>query len=143
MRCPRRFVSGSLRVRSTRRGDRTDEAAITEEQIIGFVREASEPSYYAWKAKFGGMKVSDAQQLKALELENGKLKRLPANSTLEVDSMREGAVPKVVAVAARREAVRQLQGLGMSERKALRLVGMSANTLRHLATMATRVRASA
>ena len=48
----------------------------TEEQIIGFLREAdaglpvkelcrkhgfSEPSYYAWKAKFGGMKVSDAQ----------------------------------------------------------------------------------
>jgi putative transposase len=54
----------------------------TEEQIIGFLREAdaglpvkelcrkhgfSEPSYYAWKAKFGGMRVSDAQRLKALE----------------------------------------------------------------------------
>ena len=53
----------------------------TEEQIIGLLREAdaglplkelcrkhgfSEPSYYAWKAKFGGMKVSDAQRLKAL-----------------------------------------------------------------------------
>ena len=52
----------------------------TEEQIIGFLREAdaglpvkelcrkhgfSEPSSYAWKAKFGGMKVSDAQRLKA------------------------------------------------------------------------------
>ena len=70
----------------------------TEEQIIGFLREAdaglpvkelcrkhgfSEPSYYAWKAKFGGMKVSDAQRLKALELENGKLKRLLANSMLD------------------------------------------------------------
>ncbi len=76
----------------------------TEEQIIGFLREAdaglpvkelcrkhgfSEPSCYAWKAKFGGMKVSDAQRLKALELENGKLKRLLANSMLEVDAMRE------------------------------------------------------
>ena len=76
----------------------------TEEQIIGFLREAdaglavkelcskhglSEPSYYAWKAKFGGMKVSDAQRLKALELENGKLKRLLANSMLELDAMRE------------------------------------------------------
>ena len=49
----------------------------------------SEPSYYAWKAKFGGMKVSDAQRLKALESENGKLKRLLANSMLEVDAMRE------------------------------------------------------
>lgn len=54
----------------------------TEEQIIGFMREAdaglpvrelcrkhgfSEPSYYAWNAKFGGMNVSDAQRLKALQ----------------------------------------------------------------------------
>jgi len=76
----------------------------TEEQIIGFLREAdaglpvielcrkhgfSEASYYAWKAKLGGMKVSDAQRLKALESENGKLERLLANSMLEVDAMRE------------------------------------------------------
>ena len=70
----------------------------TEEQIIGFLREAdaglpvkelcrkhgfSEPSYYAWKAKFGGMNVSDAQRLKALEAENGKLKRLLADTMLD------------------------------------------------------------
>ena len=76
----------------------------TEEQIIGFLREAdagmpikelcrkhgfSEASYYGWKAKFGGMNVSDAQRLKALEAENGKLKRLLANSMLELDAMRE------------------------------------------------------
>lgn len=76
----------------------------TEEQIIGFLREAdaglavkelcrkhgfSEPSYYAWKAKFGGMSVSDAQRLKGLEAENAKLKKLLANSMLEIDAMRE------------------------------------------------------
>jgi putative transposase len=76
----------------------------TEEQIIGFLREAdaglkvkdlcrkhgfSEPSYYAWKAKFGGMGVSDAKRLKELESENAKLKKLLANSMLEVDAMRE------------------------------------------------------
>ena len=76
----------------------------TEEQIIGFLREAdaglpvkelcrkhgfSEPSYYAWKAKIGGMNVSDAQRLKALEAENTKLKKLLANSMLEIDAMRE------------------------------------------------------
>jgi hypothetical protein len=42
-----------------------------------------------------------------------------------------GAAPKIVAVAARREVVRQLQGLGLSERRALKLVGMSASTLRY------------
>ncbi len=42
------------------------------------------------KAKFGGpLKVSDAQRLRALEGEHGKLKRLLANSMLEVDAMRE------------------------------------------------------
>lgn len=76
----------------------------TEEQIIGFLREAdaglkvkdlcrkhgfSEPSYYAWKAKFGGMSVSDARRLKGLEAENSKLKKLLANSMLEIDAMRE------------------------------------------------------
>ncbi len=76
----------------------------TEEQIIGFLREAdaglpvkdlcrkhgfSEGSYYAWKAKFGGMNVSDAQRLKALDAENTKLKKLLANSMLEIDAMRE------------------------------------------------------
>ena len=104
VRCPRRFVAGSSRVRSTETEIGPMKKRYSEEQIIGFLREAdaglpvkelcrkhgfSEPSYYAWKAKFGGMKVSDAQRLKALEAENGKLKRLLANSMLEVDAMRE------------------------------------------------------
>ena len=65
----------------------------TEEQIIGFLREAesglpveelcrrhgfSEASYYLWRNKFGGMSVSDAKRLKELELENARLKRLPS-----------------------------------------------------------------
>ena len=49
----------------------------------------SESSYCAWKAKFSGMKVSDAQRLKALEAAKTKLKKLFANSMLEVDAMCE------------------------------------------------------
>jgi len=45
--------------------------------------------YCFWKAKFGGMKVSDVQRLKALEAGNSKLKKLLGNSMLEVDAMRE------------------------------------------------------
>ena len=63
----------------------------TEEQIIGILREQeagvpvadlcrkhglSSPTFYKWKAKFGGMDVSEARRLKALEDENAKLKRL-------------------------------------------------------------------
>jgi putative transposase len=76
----------------------------TEEQIIGFLREADagmpvkelcrrygflEASYYLWRGKFGGMSVSDAKRLKELEAENGRLKRLLAEAMLERDVTRE------------------------------------------------------
>jgi putative transposase len=43
----------------------------------------SNASLYAWKAKFGGMDVSDAQKLRGLEVENGKLKRLLAEAMVD------------------------------------------------------------
>jgi putative transposase len=70
----------------------------TEEQIIGFLREAdvglpikelcrkhgfSEASYYLWRSKFGGMSVPDAKRLKELETENTRLKKLLAEQMLE------------------------------------------------------------
>lgn len=76
----------------------------TEEQIIGFLKEAdagvpikelcrrhgfSEASYYLWRSKFGGMEVSDARRLKALESENARLKKLLAESMLENEVTRE------------------------------------------------------
>jgi len=76
----------------------------TEEQIIKFLKEAdsgvavkdlcrrhgfSEASYYLWRSKFGGMEVSDAKRLKALESENARLKKLLAESMLENEVTRE------------------------------------------------------
>jgi putative transposase len=76
----------------------------TEEQIIGFLREAdsglpvkdlcrrhgfSEASYYLWRSKFGGMSVPDAKRLKELESENARLKKLLAESMLENEVVRE------------------------------------------------------
>ena len=76
----------------------------TEEQIIGVLREheagakagdlarkhgISEATLYNWKAKFGGMDISDARKLRALEEENGKLKRLLADAMLDVSALRE------------------------------------------------------
>ena len=70
----------------------------TEEQIIGILREQeagvpvadlcrthglSSPTFYKWKARFGGMDVSEARRLKALEDENAKLKRMLADSMLD------------------------------------------------------------
>lgn len=76
----------------------------SEEQIIGFLREAdagvsvkdlcrrhgfSEGSYYLWRNKYGGMNVSDARRLKALETENARLKKLLAEAMLEREVTRE------------------------------------------------------
>ena len=76
----------------------------SEEQIIGFLKEAdrgvpvkelcrkhnfSEASYYLWRSKFGGMDVSDAKRLKALEAENARLKKLLAESVLENEVVKE------------------------------------------------------
>ena len=81
----------------------------TEAQIIGVLKEAeagmkvaeicrkygiSEATYYNWKAKFGGMTVSDAQRLKGLEAENGKLKRLLAEAMLDNAMLKDIASKK-------------------------------------------------
>lgn len=49
----------------------------------------SEQSIYRWKAKFGGMEISDAKRLRALEQENAKLKRLLADSLLDNAALKE------------------------------------------------------
>jgi putative transposase len=48
----------------------------------------SEPTFYNWKAKYGGMEVSDVRRMKELEEENSKLKRIVANLTLENDAIK-------------------------------------------------------
>lgn len=49
----------------------------------------SEATLYNWKAKYGGLGVSEARRLKALEDENGKLKRLLADAVLDASALRE------------------------------------------------------
>ncbi|CUX40054.1 Insertion element ISR1 uncharacterized 10 kDa protein A3 [Agrobacterium deltaense RV3] len=76
----------------------------TEEQIIGVLKEQeagvkaadlcrkhgiSEATFYNWKAKYGGMEVSEAKRLKALEDENAKLKKLLAEQMLDTAALRE------------------------------------------------------
>ena len=81
----------------------------TEEQIIKALREheaglktaevcrkhgISEATFYAWKAKFGGLGVSEAKRLKALEEENAKLKRLLAEAMLDNAVLKDLAAKK-------------------------------------------------
>lgn len=76
----------------------------SEEQIIAILKEheagrstaevcrrhgISQPTFYNWKAKFGGMEVSDAKRLKALEEENRKLKKLLAEEVMDNATLKE------------------------------------------------------
>ena len=81
----------------------------TEEQIIGILREQeagmktadvcrkhgiSSATFYKWKAKFGGLDVSDAKRLKSLEDENAKLKKLLAEAVLDNAMLKDIAAKK-------------------------------------------------
>ena len=76
----------------------------SEEQIIGILKEhqaglsapelcrkygISDATFYTWRKKYGGMDVSDAKRLKALEEENAKLKKLLAEQMMDVSTLRE------------------------------------------------------
>lgn len=74
-----------------------------EEQVIGVLREAqgssvkvvcakhniSEPTFYAWRKKYGGMEVNEARRLRALEDENGRLKRAVADLVVQNSILKE------------------------------------------------------
>ena len=76
----------------------------TEEQIVAILREqeagsktvdvcrkhgVSTATFYAWKAKYGGMDVSETKRLKALEDENARLKRLLADAMLDNTALKD------------------------------------------------------
>jgi putative transposase len=76
----------------------------SEEQIIAILREqeagettaevcrrhgVSTATFYKWKAKFGGMGVSEARRLKTLETENAKLKRMLAEAMLDNTALKD------------------------------------------------------
>jgi putative transposase len=76
----------------------------SEQQIIAILKEheagmstaevcrrhgVSQPTFYSWKSKFGGLEVSEAKRLKALEEENRKLKKLLAEQVMDNATLKE------------------------------------------------------
>ncbi|WP_209490551.1 IS3 family transposase [Xanthobacter flavus] len=121
-----------------------------QKQIIGILKEheagvpvsdlcrkhgVSDASIYKWKARFGGMDVSEAKRLRALEDENAKLKRMLADAMLDNVALKDLPGKEVVTSAAERRAVAHLmEAHGMSERRACKATGFCRMTMRYRAT---------
>ncbi|QQC26808.1 IS3 family transposase (plasmid) [Brucella anthropi] len=119
----------------------------TEERIIAVLKELeagmkvadlcrkygiSDATFYNWKAKYGGMEVSEAKRLKALEEENAKLKKLLAEQMLDAAALRELLGKKMVGPAAKRDAVAHLKDImGLSERRACQIVSADRKMIRY------------
>ncbi|WP_412050078.1 IS3 family transposase [Hoeflea sp. Naph1] len=118
----------------------------TEEQIIGILKEhqaglgakelcrkhgVSDATFYKWRAKFGGMEVSDAKKLKALEAENAKLKKLLAEQMMDVSTLKEMPGKKLLRPGARQHAVDwAMTQKGYRQRRACALAGIDPRVYR-------------
>ncbi|MAY70083.1 MAG: IS3 family transposase [Halomonas sp.] len=121
----------------------------TEEQVITILKAhergvsvaelarqngVTEQTIYRWKAKYGGMEVSEAKRLRELEAENARLKKLLAESALDNAALKEIVSGKVVTPEAKRRAVTHLvTGGWLSQRHACRLLGLPRSVARYQA----------
>lgn len=121
----------------------------TEEQIIIVLKEAeagaktadlarrhgvSEATIYNWKSKYGGLEVSDARRLKALEDENAKLKRLLADAMLDQAALKD-VLAKTFWRPPPSGKLRSSQLChGMSERRACHVIDADRKSVRYRST---------
>ena len=119
----------------------------SEEQIIGILREqeagattadvcrkhgVSSATFYKWKAKYGGLEVSDTRRLRALEDENRRLKKLLAEAMLDNAMLKNVAAKKMVTPAARREVAAHLcQSFEVSQRRACNVIEADRGSVRY------------
>ncbi|MFG1481177.1 IS3 family transposase [Xanthobacter sp. V4C-4] len=119
----------------------------TEEQIIGMLKEQeagaktadvcrkhgiSSATFYKFKAKYGGMDVSDARRLKALEDENARLKKLLAEQMLDNAILKDVAGKKMVTPDAKRKAVAHACAEhGVSQRRACKALSVDRTSMRY------------
>ncbi|WP_366658514.1 IS3 family transposase [Fodinicurvata sp. EGI_FJ10296] len=119
----------------------------SEEQIIGILKEGeaglsasalcrkhgiSDATFYNWRKKYGGLEVSEAKRLKALEDENVRLKRLLAEQVMDNATLKELLGKKLLTPGARRNAVSwAIKEKSYSQRRACGLVGLPPKTFRY------------
>ena len=96
--------------------------------------EITEQTYYRWRKEYGGLQVDQARRLKELEQENGKLKRLVANLSLDNLVLKDISSGKHLSPERRRSAVSHACKRGVSERHACHLLWQPRGTQRYRPT---------
>jgi putative transposase len=120
----------------------------TETQIVGILKEheagiatkdlcrrhgISPATFYNWKAKFGGMEISDVAKMKALEDENRRLKRIVADQALNIDVLKMAASGKILMPAQKRRVVQAVrEQFDISERQACRYLRINRRMIRYV-----------
>lgn len=118
----------------------------TEQQIIGLLKQTeagpavkevcrqgglSEPTFYKWRAKYGGMDAEEARRLRELAVENARLKKLLAEAHLVLEAIKIGFGCKALALQDKRKAsARMLEHARISERRTCRRAGLSRDAWR-------------
>ena len=124
----------------------------TDEQIVAIVRESegmtveqcakkhgiTPTTLFRWRKRFGGLDVSQAAELRQLQSENARLKKLVVQRELDIDILREINAKQVVSAQARREQVDFAVGRGASVRRSCALLQVSRSALGYTSTMPAR-----
>ncbi|MEJ2372125.1 MAG: IS3 family transposase [Gemmatimonadales bacterium] len=103
---------------------------------IDAIREVSitEQTYYRWRKQYGGMGTDQLKELKRLQKENERLRRAVSDLTLDKLILAEAAKGKLLSPSRRRRCIELVRGkLGVSERRACRVLGQHRSTQRHVA----------
>ena len=97
-------MTSALKLEPIKENSQMRKSKFTEEQMVALLKEQeagisieelvrkhgiNRQSFYRWKAKFGGMNVSDVKKMRQLEEENARLKKMVANISLENDAMKD------------------------------------------------------
>ena len=124
----------------------------TDEQIVAIVRESegmtveqcakkhgiTPTTLFRWRKRFGGLDANQAAELRQLQAENARLKKLLVQRELDIDILREINAKQVVSAQARREQVDFAVGRGASVRRSCALLQVSRSALGYTSTMPAR-----
>ncbi|WP_273239771.1 IS3 family transposase [Hyphomonas atlantica corrig.] len=103
------------------------ETAASAARAVG----VTEQTYYRWRKEYGGLQVDQAKRMKDMEKENARLRRAVSDLTLDNQILQEVGAGKVLSPSRRRAAVDHVvEKLGVSERRACRVIGQHRSTQR-------------